>query len=224
MNKWIKAVVYLIVGFVLSKIVNNIGYELFVRNSKGLSGAYIAALFGGLTYAYFIFKALVEVGFIKLRSLNEKSITKIEIIKNNASDDDSFLYLNAINELRENRNEGLWAKCFAENNGDNPKAEAAYIRSHVQLSKNAESSSEKKDVKDNDEYKYSSAEHLYKTKNYIEKKYNKSTYFLLSNSNVAIKIGKFIYVYISENDLQRAIDSKNFKSGYKVIFEENIDS
>lgn len=214
MNNWGKAVVYLIVGFVLSKIVNNIGYELFVRNSEGVGGAYIAALFGGVTYAYFIFKALVEVEFIKLSNKKKNTVASADV--------DESLYAEAIGELNSNtKSEGLWARCLVEAEGDKSKAEAAYIKTRVsQLKDNLQSNNL---IKENP-YKDYSGEYLYRNNLYTLKQHKGRDYFLLANNNAAIKIGNLVSVYINEADLLKSLNSDTIGYGAKVSFKEKQDS
>lgn len=82
-----------------------------------------------LAFSYFINKKIKENGFLA------KNISKrfeADVRKDTEEESDLQFYITAMNEINnENKNEGLWIKCFAESDGDISKSEALYIRQRV---------------------------------------------------------------------------------------------
>jgi len=110
-------------------------------------GAWFAAIaisssgnfYDGLTAQYFYRLSLITIplmfvgfviGFIWKKV---KGNSKVGIVKTNINnEDDEKLWEQASAELNSsNKNEGLWAKCFAEANGDEAKARAQYLSAKV---------------------------------------------------------------------------------------------
>jgi hypothetical protein len=129
----------------LSKIALGI---LSVAVLVGTTRIMCAILFGGedfveldgLGILFFIFLPIAYSYFMnnKLKAKKGFGTNKLvekfdEIVgKNIIEENDLEFYITAKNEIKNNKkNEGLWIKCFAENDGDNSKTEAAYIKKRV---------------------------------------------------------------------------------------------
>ncbi len=203
MNVWIKAVLYVVLGIVLSKLINNFLFASL--NTKGggvnLLIATVAGLLGSAVLAHFVFKATSEV----------KNKDKIP----SAEKEDLSVYAEAISEINSNnRNEGLWAKCYADANGEKFKAEAAYIKVRAkELAKTKEELKEK--------LKLDNAEYLFRNKMYTTKNYGERKYLLLDNQNVAIIYDGVVHIYICERDFFNAIDIGDLQHRCKLTFNSN---
>ena len=186
--------------------VFGIYFGLIVQIGFGIRNDAINGFFGAMfgILAWYTYKSF---------HLKKNSADKINV--------DNNIYLSAMNELKENRDDAVWAKCFAENNGDIHKAEASYINKRVISLKNPS-----QNINDNfNKFSKYSAEDLYRNFANEEKKFKDFKYKLLKNGNVAYtklsKDGnKIVVIYICEDDFKIAVNSSNMEISVKEVFKD----
>jgi len=208
--------------------------NMYEHPTASIVGTLIPAGLGCLIFFLIIKRSLTNIYLIK--ALNQKTEnTDFNEKKPNASSNHSFLL--ALEEYEsENKDKGLWAKCFAESNGDENFAKAKYltIRAEI-LEKNEGQRAELKEaeisngragfedaskdffeysIKENDLHLYPSS-YLIKNKLYEINLHKDHEYMILKNGNAAIKFGDTIYVYFNEADLIRALKTSYFNVGRK---------
>ncbi len=161
--------------------------------------------------------------FDENRTFNTISNNYDKTVNNTLTNDDidSKHYLTAMTELKENKDDAVWAKCFAENDGDIQKAEANYIKVRA-LYINNSIKIESENAKWENE---NTAENLYRKVLYEDKNYKDFKYKHLKNGNVAYRppfddYFKRVYIYMSEEDFKLAVDSKNMEMGVIQVFKD----
>jgi hypothetical protein len=86
---------------------------------------------------YFIIGYALGYGFRKIKLANPPNANKRGDVRSEHSETsmiDNDFYLKAMAELDHGQQDkGLWARCFAEADGDDSKAKAAYIRRRVEI-------------------------------------------------------------------------------------------
>ena len=159
--------------------------------------------------------AIAKKIYIKSRA-DKKVVVKQDVV---TQDEDLSSYIQAMSEIRSNnKEEGLWIKCFAENDGDTARTEAAYIKYRVnKINSNAISNKNINDVQN--EYADTPAFDLIEKKLYTIKEHNKKPYWLLKNNNAAIQANQIIYVYSNETDCKNAINSGELSLGVKLAIK-----
>ncbi len=98
-----------LISLVLIAIGNAVSKNMHFESVR--MSAFFAILYGAFMWAIISFS---NTSVTK----KEKSVSKVENEKNILNEDDSSLYLNAMNEMKESRNEALWAKCYVEKVGE----------------------------------------------------------------------------------------------------------
>ena len=147
MNKTLRTFLVFFGAWVVIKVSNEVFFHLFVKGHPLNDGLWRSNLSAGLSTILgcsVIYKFWLKEKFRK--SNQNQPITK----KNNASS--LNLYEDAFNEYENNRNKGLYAKLFAEENGDENKVKARYIQEVVQI-KSVESNNNSYDNLPDDEKK-----------------------------------------------------------------------
>lgn len=157
----------------------------------------------------------------------------------------------ALKELDSNkRNEGLWAKCFAECNGDEGKARAMYLKEAVGRLNSKASISEplrvsnvtivrkpnavlgldiftiETEAKISDvDYSQFSMATLLRSGMFERKKFKDRTLFYLHNGNVACVSGQLIKVFDTDSFAKKAIEKgaigERYPSGLIVSFDKD---
>ena len=144
-----------------------------------------------------------------------------------ASDDD---YLHAVEEFEsELRDKGLWARCFAEADGNEALAKAKYLKvCATNLSNNKNTSQPEIAPIKIDDYSSYSVHKLLREKLYTVKKHPYLlgvTIMILKNGNAAVKINNEIKVYDNEKSCLKAINNKSvsFKYSGGLIVTLKVD-
>lgn len=110
-----------IITLILLAIVREIGAHTNFESAR--LAAFTALLFGAGVWAVIV--------FLTDTTENKGIVEAAKVIEGQSIEDDSALYLDAMNELKNSPIEATWVKCFAEADGDKSKAEALYIKARV---------------------------------------------------------------------------------------------
>lgn len=172
-----------------------------------------------------------------------RKFNKIELIESTSTINDTD-YLRAEEEFEsELRDKGLWARCFAEADGNQVIARARYIKTRaIRISQNSlvdkkevvvDTKKEvvvgtkkevvvdtKKERSDYDE-KYSnySAKFMIENNFFSIKEYKHIKYWLLKNNDAAIRLNENVYVYFNEIDCKKSIDSQKLVDRTKIVLK-----
>lgn len=115
------------IGFVVLLVNIDDGSTIFAYAALILLA--IAISFGMLKY----FSSQIEITDNKIPEVLKANTLDVSLSDRNTIVDNDDVWEKALNEFNSaNRNEGLWAKCFAKNGGDENKAKADYLKEVVE--------------------------------------------------------------------------------------------
>ena len=140
MKKILKGIFVFIGALIVIKISGEIMYQIFVSGheisrSRAALASGIAVIIGGI----FLYKFWIK---------DELKVIKPKNISSFNSNSNLNKYEQALDEYENNRNKGLYAKIFAEENGDENKVKSRYIKETVGASNNSSLNISEIDEKD----------------------------------------------------------------------------
>jgi len=118
-------ILWIIAGLLGGWVTNEILFILLNTPNQGVSvtRAFIPAM-----GACFIYIFCGYMAFRKTKSKPKQEVIPERNIESKNTEKENKIWEQVGDEFNSNRNKGLWAKCFAESNGDESKAKATYLR------------------------------------------------------------------------------------------------